>query len=254
MVLSRVMVFGVTESCRVRLQRWLPLAALIVVAACSSAPPAHDAPGSPPDGRVDRSRTSDAEADTDAGAEAGAPGDAASVSCDVKAQACTSTFGSLFTKSNGRADGKLVAVVRPTDTQCALFNSTHVVLQLSILGHTQRLVVSVKGVGVASVSSKLVGPAYSEGWHTNVTLDYVSDLGVHSDDFALVSMDKAVDYICKPLSIGAPISVYAYSDGSAPASAHQIHRNDKYPDGAIVMDPTAAKPTYLLFRYANQVF
>lgn len=233
------------------LARLLPLLALAATAACSSGP----------SGSVDMQAPAQdlaldlIPANPEAGAAVdAAPGDAATASCDHTAQACASTFGSLFTKSNGRADGKLVAVVRPSDTQCALFNGTHVVLQLSILGHLQRLVVSVKGVGVTSVSSKLVGPAYAEGWHTNVNLDYVSDLGAHSDDFALVSMDKAVDFICKPLSLGAPVSVYAYSEGSYPASAHQIHRNDKYPDGAIVMDPTSAKPTYLLFRYASQVF
>jgi hypothetical protein len=117
-----------------------------------------------------------------------------------------------------------------------------------------RLVVAVDGVAVTSVSAPLVGPAFSEGWNEDVHLDYVTDLGAHSTDFAAVSMDEAVDFICSAVEIGAPISVYAYSDGSNPSSAHQIHRNDHYPDGAIVADPTSATPLYLLLRYADQIF
>ena len=88
----------------------------------------------------------------------------------------------------------------------------------------------------------------------DVHLDYVTDLRAHSTDFAAVSMDEAVDFICSAVEIGDPVSVYAYSDGSNPSSAHQIHRNDHYPDGAIVADPTSAAPLYLLLRYADQVF
>jgi len=174
--------------------------------------------------------------------------------CADKAKACASQFGSLFTKSNGRADGALVAVVRPADTQCALPNSSHVVLQLSIQGQVQRLVVSVEDIAVTSVAAPLVGPAYAQGWHLDQHLDYPKDLGVHSDDFAPASKDQAVAFVCSPLSIGDPVSVYAYADGTYPASAHQIHRNDNYPDGAVVVNPTSAMPTYLLFRYSNQVF
>lgn len=237
---------------RLGLARLMALVALAVGAACSSEPSASDDASGPP--RLDLGPDAVMGAETGTAVEAGLLSDAKAADCDTKAQACASQFGSLFTKSNGRADGKLVAVVRPSDSQCALNNSTHVVLQLSILGQVQRLVVAVKDVAVTSVASPLVGPVYSEGWHTNVHLDYPKDLGVHSDVFTPVSMDKAVSFICSPLDIGAPVSVYAYSDGSHPSSAHQIHRNDKYPDGAIVMDPKATKPTYLLFRYANQVF
>ncbi len=176
------------------------------------------------------------------------------LSCDEKSQACATEFGSLFTKSNGRADGTLVALVRPADTQCTLPNSTHVVLQLSIQNQVQRLVASVDGVAVATHAAPLLGPAYAEGWHENVPLEYATDLGVHSTDLSPVTLDEAVAFLCDHLEVGAPVSVYAYSDGTLPASAHQIHSNDNYPDGAIVVDPTSATPTYLLFRYLDQVF
>src|SRR5512146_386056 len=46
---------------------------------------------------------------SDAGpsADAADANDAAPVSCDDKAKPCVADFGSLFTKSNGRADGSL---------------------------------------------------------------------------------------------------------------------------------------------------
>lgn len=191
---------------------------------------------------------------TDGGADAGDIDAGRPVSCDEKAAACASTFGTLFTRSNGRADGTLVALVRPVDQQCVAPNSTHVVVQLDIQGEVQRLVVSVDGVAVTTADAPLKGDAYAPGWHVNQQLDYPADLGKHSTDFHDVTLNEAVDFLCEHLELGAPVSVYAYSDGSNPSSAHQIHRNDNYPDGAIVVNPTSANPTYLLFRYATQVF
>jgi hypothetical protein len=104
------------------------------------------------------------------------------------------------------------------------------------------------------VQKPLLGVPYAEGWHLNQHLEYATDLDVHSGDFTQVTTAQAVELICSHLEIGAPVSVFAYADGSKPSSAHQIHSNDQYPDGAIVANPTSASPTYLLFRYANQVF
>jgi len=181
------------------------------------------------------------------------PGDSAA-SCADKAKSCATEFGSLFTKANGRADGTLVALVRPVDQQCTAANNDHAIVQLSILGQVQRLVVSVDGIGVMSKAAPLLGAPYEEGWHTGFNLDYVADLAVHSTDFTSVPMNEAVTFLCDHLTVGSPVSVYAYCDGTYPASAHQIHYNDKYPDGAIVVDPASANPTWLLFRYDNQVF
>lgn len=188
------------------------------------------------------------------GSGGGGSGGRADIGCDEKAAMCASEFGALFTNSNGRADGTLLAVVRPTDTQCTLFNDDHVVVQLLIDGQAQRLVVAVDDVATASVEAPLVGPAYAEGWHEDVTLDYPGDLGLAPTDLTSVSLDQAVDFICSAMTLGAPVSIYAYSDGTQPSSAHQIHRNDNYPDGAIVVDPTGPAPTYLVFRYNNQTW
>jgi hypothetical protein len=174
--------------------------------------------------------------------------------CAAKSDACASTFGALFTKSNGRADGTLLALVQTTDTQCALFNSDHVVLELTMLGQVQRLVVSVDGVAVTTTQAPLVGPPFAEGWHPDVALEYPTDLGLHSPEFTSVTIAEAEGFLCSHLELGEPVSVYAYSDGSSPSSAHQIHSNDNYPDGAIVVGPTTATPLYLAFRYETQVF
>ncbi|MBU1219444.1 hypothetical protein KKF97_06485 [Myxococcota bacterium] len=177
-------------------------------------------------------------------------------SCDIKAENCATEdqFGSLFTKTNGRADGTLIAIVRPQDQDCALPNSSHVTLQLSISGGIQRLVVSAVDISYTSVHHSLLGPAFEKGWHEDQDIDYWNDLGVHSTDFTTGTILDVIDFICENLEIGQEISVFAYSDGSKPSSAHQIHRNDDYPDGAIVVNPTSDDPIYLLFRYSNQVF
>ncbi len=205
---------------------------------------------------------SDDSADDDAAglADSGVPdaaldgGPDAGESCDTLAAGCVSEFGNLFTQTDGRADGTLIAMVRPRDTDCAMVNNDHAVLELSILGNVQRLVVSLDGVAVLEVSAPLEGPPFEEGWHEGMTLDYPTDLGVSSDEFTSVSMDDAVAFLCAELTLGAQLSIYAYSDGSYPSSAHEVHRNDNYPDGAIVVAPDSANPTWLLFRYADQQF
>lgn len=222
-------------------------ATLLLIGGCSSEPSAGSA-------EPDASHSLDAGVDVSNANDANDANDASPPSCDEKAKACASQFGSLFTESNGRADGTLVAIVRPVDQQCAEPNATHVTLQLSILGQVQRLVVSVEDVAVASVQKPLIGPPFAEGWHLDQHLEYATDLGIHSDDFTQLTLEGAVDFVCSHLEIGDPVSVFAYSDGSKPSSAHQIHSNDNYPDGAIVTNPTSASPTYLLFRFANQVF
>lgn len=240
---------------------WLFVGSLVV--GCGSGSGASSGAGADaqadaaPDAPLDATQSEDGGTDAPVEASAEAASDAAAdapVSCDAKAAGCATEFGSLFTKSNGRADGTLVALVRPIDQQCTMPNGDHAVLQLSMLGQVQRLVVSVDGVAVTTLKAPLVGPPFAEGWHPNVTLEYASDLGIHSTDFSSATMDEAVGFLCSHLEVGALVSVYAYSDGTKPSSAHQIHRNDNYPDGAVVIDPTSASPTYLLFRYADQIF
>ncbi len=192
--------------------------------------------------------------------DAGTESDAGVVDAGHKADACAATFGSLFTNAFGRADGTVVAVVPPAWT-CPLPNSDHVVIQVSIDGGVQRLVVNVKSdygdpnVRFRTFSAPLPAPAYAEGWHPGLTLDYPS-LGLHSDGgWEALDLEHAAARVYDAVTVGAPLSVYSTSSGGTyAASAHKIHRNGQQNDGAIIVDPTSAQPTWLLFHFANQTF
>jgi len=175
--------------------------------------------------------------------------------------ACASTFGAAFTNDFGRADGTVVAVV-PPGWQCPLPNGDHLVIQVSIDGGVQRLVVNVQStigdprIRSRSIVAPLPAPAYAEGWHTGVTLDYPTTFGLHSDaGWDPLTLEQAATRIYDAVTVGAPLSVYATSSGgSFAASAHLVHRNGSNHDGAIVIDPTASQSTWLLFHFADQTF
>jgi len=172
-----------------------------------------------------------------------------------KAASCADTFGDALTDSFGRLDGPVLAVVAPTDTQCTLPNDDHLVIQVTMGGAAYRMVVNVADVYLAEKDAPLAGAPWAEGWHTDVSLDYATVLDAHGEDFAPHSMEELVALVSAPIEIGAPISVYATSSGGTYASsAHLVHRNAPGADGAIVVDPMAASPHYLLFRFANQSF
>jgi hypothetical protein len=257
---------GDQERCRVRVTGMgrTRLMMVLLLVACGD-----DAGGSTTNGSggatgsggdaTDAASTTDAStadaATTASGSSSGSTSGSGGVgaACDGMAEGCADTFGDLFTPSNGRADGTLLAVVGTTDAQCALHNDDHVVLEVTILGGVQRLVVNVDGVAVAAQSAPLVGPPFEEGWHEDVTLDYVDDLELHSDVFEQVTIEGAEAFLCEHLAVGEPISVFAYAEDN-PSSAHQIHFNESYPDGVIVAGPTSASPTYLAFRFGDQDF
>ncbi len=172
-----------------------------------------------------------------------------------KAKDCANQFGDALTDSFGRLDGTVVAVVAPEDTQCALVNDDHLVLQVAMNGAVYRMVVNIADVAFGQKSAALIGPSWSEGWHTDLTLEYPTDLDVHSPAFQQLALPAMIEQISAGIELGAPISVFAVSSGGEFASsAHLIHRNDNNSDGAIVLDPTTENPTYLLFRFASQSF
>ncbi len=234
----------------------------LLAAACGSSTPSPDlgqreaSPGGDLLGG-DQARLSDGareQARLDARREAGGT---------PKAKDCAATFGKALTSAFGRLDGTLLAVVTPTDTQCAQPNSDHLIVQVKVNGAAYRMVVNilstVAGVDprvlLDEVEAPLPSPAWSEGWHPGVTLDYVTTLAVHSDDFTPYEMNALVTRVSERLTLGAPISVYATSTGGTKAdSAHLIHRNQAGKDGAIVVDPQGAKPSFLLFHFAEQTF
>ena len=56
---------------------------------------------------------------------------------------CVDSFGDALTDSFGRIDGKLIAVVKPTDTQCPTFNNDHLLLEVEMNAAVYRVVVNV---------------------------------------------------------------------------------------------------------------
>jgi len=223
--------------------------ALTVTASCSStgeaSPPAADAA---PD------QTQAPDAAEDAGTvDTGPDG------------ACASVFGTGLTEGFGRLDGVVHAVQKPTDTACPQPNSDHVIVQVAMNGDIYRMVVNVQSdragqdpkIRYAEVPHDLPAPPFEEGWHTGVPLDYANMLGVHSDGgFAPLAMNDAVAKIVAAVKVGAPVAVYAESGAGRPESAHLIHRNSggNNSDGAIVVDPDGASPTFLLFHFDGQSF
>jgi len=177
-----------------------------------------------------------------------------------KAATCASTFGSALTAPYGRADGVVTAIVGPTDTGCALPNSDHLVVQMKIGDAIYRMVVNVLSdrgtdlrVRLGELQHALPTPAWAEGWHSGVTLDYPSTLEVHTTSgFTPYEMAPLVAKVTDAIPLGAKVSVYAATSGGA--SAHKVHRNTGNQDGAIVIEPDSAKPRWLLFHFANQTF
>lgn len=200
----------------------------------------------------------DAGIEVDAGADAGGV-DAGEVDAGTKADHCASTFGAAFTTAFGRADGTITAVVSP-NVQCPLPNDDHLVIQISIDGGIQRVVVNVKSdfgdpkVRLRELTAPLPTPVFEEGWHPGLALDFPTTLGVHSDaGWDVVDLETASARLYDALTVGAPLSVYGSSD-SYPESMHKIHRNGRNTDGAIVINPTSASPQWMIFSFQTQTF
>ena len=208
----------------------------------------------------------DAGVVADAGSADAGSADAGHVD-NPKAAACASTFGHALTNAFGRLDGTLLAVVAPTDTQCPLYNSDHVVVQIAMGGAVYRVVVNVLSDGRNGTDTRvrtqdlhhaLVGDPFAEGWHAGAMLDYPTSLDAHSTQgFQPEDTPTLVAHILDRLTLGAKISAYATSSGGTRAdSAHLVHRNTGHPsqDGALVVDPDGADPTYILFHFDGDVF
>jgi hypothetical protein len=176
-----------------------------------------------------------------------------------KAAHCASTFGMALTAGFARLDGTVLAVVPPGDQACALPNATHLVVQVTMGGQAYRMVVDVlsnqgsPNVWLAEHDAPLAGPAWSDGWHTGVALDYVSDLSIHSTAFTEEPEAQLVGAITQKIDLGTKISIFATAGTTEPHSAHLVHRNAPHADGAIVLSPDTA-PHYVLLRFAEQSF
>ncbi len=214
----------------------------ILTAACSSS----SAPGL--DAGDDAAETSTEDV--------GAPDAAADVD---KSATCVGAFGDqIGSVGFARFDGTVLAVLPPNDQACAAPNSTHAILEIQASGAAYRMVIDVDDkfspgtIHTDTIAHALVGPPWADGWQT-LQLDYVGSLGVHASDFTTRSTSDAVAWLTSPIAVGAHVSVYATAQGEVD-SAHLIHRNVPSADGAIVVDPESATPTWLLFAFGDQSF
>ena len=176
---------------------------------------------------------------------------------------CADTFGSALTAGFGRVDGVVYAVQKPSDTTCVFPNDDHVIVQVLMGGAVYRMVVNVQSdragsdpkVRFAALEHPLPEPAFADGWHSGVALDYPSTLGAHNTaGFEPVGIDTLVTRLATELVVGEAVSVYATCGAGRPESAHLIHRNPTNEDGAIVVAPTSASPRFLLFHFDEQTF
>lgn len=226
------------------MKTWLAFLVL-GLGACSSESPAEPSEG----------------ANADAGAAEGGPTDAAAAPDVAVGARCAATFGDALKGPFGRIDGTLLAIVSPGNESCAMPNSDHVIVQVSMNGAAYRMVVNVESnrgnesrVYVRPLAHALPAPAFAEGWHTDAALDYVTTLGVHSTDPEWAPQDIAtlVATIEDAVVLDETVSVYASTDGGA--SAHLVHRNRQDRDGALVLGASSNSPRWLLFHFDEQSF
>lgn len=219
---------------------------LLLLAACSSNESTPSTSSSSSSGSVEPQE--DAAAAVDTGVDA-AP--ALDGSCVVPA------FGDKLTTGFGRIDGVISALQMPNDQTCSMPNRDHLIVQVLMNGAVYRLVVNTDTL-VLKMDHALPAPAFSEGWHAGVALDYPKDLDAHSTAFADPGDMTATvnETIAAGLKVGDKVSIYGTCGDGRPESAHLVHRNPNVAntDGAIVVHPDSASPKFVLFAFDNQTF
>ncbi|HEY4238292.1 MAG TPA: hypothetical protein VGM88_00675 [Kofleriaceae bacterium] len=170
-------------------------------------------------------------------------------------QPCTSNFGSGLTEAFGRLDGYLVAIVPPGGGPCNA-DSDHVHLQIQMNGDIYDVAItasdtSTDDVHTTTIDNPLIGPAWSEGWHTGTLVDYVA-LGKHSTDIPLQTKEQITSAVTADLATVNHISVYG--TGYGPDGAHLVHRNGSGHDGLLVTEPLSTPAHLRMFSFSDQTF
>jgi hypothetical protein len=166
--------------------------------------------------------------------------------------ACTSTLGhGLTPTTHGRLDGTLVSVVLPNANNCPS-DAQHLHLQVRMSGAVYDIAINLDGFE-GETDAPIPGGPFVEGWHPNVALDYVKDLGLHSTALTVTTPSAIRQRVEAVLTSANHIAIfgtsYPGSDG-----AHLVHRQVGGRDGAIIVDPLGAKAHILAFRFAADVF
>jgi hypothetical protein len=169
---------------------------------------------------------------------------------------CTSQFGNALTTTFGRLDGFLVAIVPPGGGPCNADDS-HVHLQIQVMNQTYDVAVDVANsagpddVHTTTREMALPGAAWSEGWHTGVSVDYIG-FGIHSTDLTLETKAQLTTDIMTDLATVNHISVFA--TGYGPDGVHLVHREGSLHDGLIVTQPLSPTAHLRLFSFSTQTF
>lgn len=197
---------------------------------------------------IDGARVADAPGTSDPDAPAGVDGPPMRVPC-------TTQLGSAMSTAFGRLDGILVAIVPAGASNCN-GDASHVHLQVRANGATYDIAVNVGSGSMQDVHSTtrelaLPGPAWSEGWHTNVSDDYVA-LGVHAADLPLQTAAQLEAAIDADLATANHVSVYA--TGYGPDGGHLVHRNGSGHDGLLITQPLSPTAHARLFSFSTQSF
>jgi len=240
--------------------------ALLMACGGASKDPVQDGSGSGTDagsgnldadgGSVDSS-TDDSATDSSTDAAASAEGDAA-----PRNAACTPTSqqtGTAVNTTHGRLDGTLVFVVPPVGNydQCN-GDSSHVHLQVEVSGSVYDIAVDIgtapnDEVGMYEEAITLPDGTWSEGWHGDDALSYKS-LALSSTNFPIESPSAIANVVESLLESTSEISIFCtgYSQDNG---CHDVHYEDGTTnDGAMVLNPSAASPTIVFFRFSTQTF
>jgi hypothetical protein len=219
---------------------------------CGNAPMERGVDGSV--GAVD-ARVLDA-AKGDAGTDA-----AASLDGTPTRKPCTSDFGTALPPSGtfGRLDGYLVAIVAPGQTSGCNDDDSHLHLQIQMTGAVYDIAIDatdgqtqVDDVHTATIDVAMPsGPAWTEGFHTGVTIDYPA-LGVHDTALPLMSKAQIVSTLTADLATANHISIFTTTYGDN--GAHLVHRNGAGHDGLIVTEPLSTPSHVRMLSFSDQSF
>jgi hypothetical protein len=166
-------------------------------------------------------------------------------------QPCTSKFGNGLSGSFGRLDGVIVAVVSPGHGGCNA-DAHHVHLQVLSGGQIYDVAVNTDSGFYLEHDLSLPGAAWSDGWHTGVSLDYPRDMGVRSSDFTSAPESTMTQVLETALANANHVSVFATTYNHS--GIHLVHRNGGGHDGAVIIDPLSSHAHAYIFHFSNQSF
>jgi hypothetical protein len=236
-----------------RALRWPLLALFTLAAACGTGAASEPTGGTTSAGGHGGEASTTASGLGGAGAGTSAPDGGAGGAVDDGTpvrQACTENLGHALTATYGRLDGYLVAIV-PMGQHTCNGDSTHVHLQVRMNGAVYDVAVNTD-VLYTERDAPLPDGAWSEGWHTNVSLDYAKNFALHSAVFTTTTPADLQQKLETELAQANHISIFA--TGYGPDGVHDVHRHGYAQDGAIAIDPLSPNAHLLMFCFADQGF